>query len=484
MKKNKHLLKSLLPYTPAKSLAIVFFTCLFIANPAVSQNIEREIKMGNETQKAIEQQIGFYQHASGEYLNKIGSQLVSNLDQPKHDYHFGIIEMQEPNAMALPNGQVYFSRGILVLANSEQELAGVMGHEIMHVHQSHSRKSSNKSSITSILKLPGALVGVFVPVAGNILTNPVKLFDAGYSRKHEKQADELGAQLTAKSGYNPEGLLSILGKIAMEQELKSNSEEIRSFYNTHPYTPERINDLKKVISKLDYEESSGSNTEHELFLKRIEGIVMGENPANGTFIDTLFIHPELKFTLSYPQGWEGINLPTMVGFISPDQKAQLVLTLSDPAKSAATLAEDYAKNHFRNYGTEPNRSETLKINGHPAHILGYEVNSEKGLMVYSTLWLKRDQRMYRFVMISAKAHEMAILDMANSLHVMTKDQRDRIQQTVLRMVKAKQGETLENLSTRTGNVLQPEFTALINDLEKGNTLTEGQWVKIGLLENY
>ena len=70
---NKFMIKSALPYTPAKSLAIVFFTCLFIANPAVSQNIEREIKMGNETQKAIEQQIGFYQHAASEYLKKIGS---------------------------------------------------------------------------------------------------------------------------------------------------------------------------------------------------------------------------------------------------------------------------------------------------------------------------------------------------------------------------------------------------------------------------
>jgi len=440
--------------------------------------------MGDETQKALEQQIGFYQHGSSEYLSEIGNHLISNLDSRKHDYQFGVIDMQESNAMALPNGNVYFSRGILVLANSEQELAGVMGHEIIHVNRSHSRKSSNKSIVTGVLKLPGAVAGAFVPVAGDLLTSPVALFDAGYSRGHEKESDRLGAMLAAKSGYNPEGLLSLLNKISMEQELKSGSEESRSFYSTHPYTPKRIDDLKKVISKVDIKESSKSNAQHELFLKKIEGIVIGENPANGTFIDTLFIHPELKFTLSYPHGWEGINLPTMVGFIAPDKKAQLVLTLDDPAKSEATLAKEYAKYHLKNYGSEPDQNEALEINGHPAHILSYKFNSEAGEIAYKMLWLKRDQRMYSFVLISTKDHAMAMQDMAISLHVMTKNEQNRIKQTVLRIVQAKEGETLERVSNRTGNVLKVDFTYLINDIEKGKTLSEGQWVKIGLSENY
>jgi predicted Zn-dependent protease len=475
---------SLIKYLHFKFYQIVLFACLIITNPMASQNVKKEVKMGNETEKAIEKQIGFYQHSSGELLKEIGGQLVSNLDKRKHDYYFGIIDMQEPNAMALPNGHVYFSRGILVLANSEKELAGVMGHEIIHVNKSHSRKTSNKSIFTNILKVPGALTGVFFPTAGSLLTAPFALFDAGYSRKHEKQSDELGAQLASKSGFNPEGLRTILGKISKEQEIKSGSEERRSFLSTHPYTPNRLNDLDKVIAKLDYDETSESNSKHKLFLKKLEGIVIGENPANGAFIDNQFIHPELKFTMSYPNGWEGINLPTIVGFISPDEKSQLIFSLDDPEKSSVAKAEEFIKNHSKNNGSKPFRNESLKINGHPSQIISYKDNSGSEVIVFSILWLKRDKRMYRIALSSTKTYENTILDMAKSLHVMTKDEQKKIKQTVLHIVQAKKGETLKNLSKRTRNVLELEYTALINDLNPNTSLSEGQWVKIGVLENY
>lgn len=313
---------------------------------------------------------------------------------------------------------------------------------------------------------------------------PFTLFDAGYSRKHESQSDELGAQLAAKSGYNPKGLLSILDKMSKEQELKTGSEESRSFFSTHPNTPKRINDLEKVIRKLDYEETPQNNVEHEEFLKKLEGIIVGENPAKGTFINSKFIHPELKFSFSYPKDWKGVNLSSVVGFISPDSKAQMVLTLKEATKSVDEMAKTYKENHYRKYGANPNRDESIQINGYPAHFVGYQGESEGEKLVFNILWLKRNKRMYLMASMSVEAYETALLKMAKSLKVMTAEEKNQIRKTVLHIVQAKKGETLEKLSKRTGNVLELDYVALINDLDMDETFTESKWIKIGLLKKY
>jgi len=464
-----------------------FFTILIsflITASSFTQSIEREIAQGEEANEQLKQHIGFYEHSSSAYLNTIGQRLVSNLDYQMFDYRFGILDMTEPNAMALPGGSVYFSRGILVLANSEDELAGVVGHETIHVHKRHSRKTRNKSIFTGILKIPGAIVGVFAPAAGNILMAPFSLFDASYSRKHEKQADELGAKLAAKSGYDPAGLITILDKIAEDTKIETGIEEERSFFSTHPYTPKRVENLNKSVQKLNTTNTTPIVSDHKAFLDKLEGIVIGDNPAYGVFHDSLFLHPELNFTFSFPKEWEGINTPQVIGFLSADQKAQVILTLADTLKSPAKMAKEFVKNYYYYYRQEPVRNDSLKINGFQAHIISYEAYSDMDLVVFSLLWLKRSVHTYLFAMMSIDKYRNVIESMAKSLHVITDKERNLIKQTLLHIVQANQGENIEELSTRTGNVLDLEYTALINNLKTGEKLTTGQWIKIGVFRKY
>ena len=465
------------------TLTLVFSFLLSISSFAQS-SIEKDKQQGAEVNEQLKQAIGVYEHSSNIYLNEIGQRLVSNLEDQLFDYEYGILDMKEPNAMALPGGYVYFSRGILILANSEDELAGVMGHETIHVHERHSRKSQNKGILTGILSIPGAIVGVFAPNAGGLLMAPFSMMNASYSRKHEKEADDLGAKLAAKSGYDPYGLPQILEKISEETKLETDQEEEKSFFNSHPYTPDRIVDLDKVIKKIDYDRTEDIATNHKAFLDKLDGIVIGDNPEHGTFQDSLFIHPDLNFTLEYPKGWNSENTPAAAGVFSPDEKAQIVFALSDTSESPDQSAKEFAEAYYKYYSMEPKHGEKLEINGFPAHLLVYEQQSDEGLVVFSMIWLKRNDFTFKFASMSLAKYGDVSIKMAKSLHTITDAERNSITQTEVDIVAAKDGETIEELSKRTGNVLSVDYLALINNVKIDEKLIEGQWVKIGVVTKY
>lgn len=465
-----------------------FFLLLFITQNVYSQNVEREIALGDEANEQIIAQIGLYDHPSQSYLNTIGQDLIKHLSYPLFDYTFTILDMKDPNAMALPGGYVYFSRGILALVNSEDELAGVMGHEITHVYKLHSRKARNRSIFTTILQVPGALIGIFAPGAGAAINNPIaaggELFNSGYSRSNEKEADKEGAKLVSISGYDPNGLPILLSKISAEVEMETGEAEKATWLDSHPYTPDRVEDLDKTIAKLDYAKANPSDEEHKRFIQTFEGICIGQNPRNGIFQDGKFIHPDLGFTFSYPSKWQSINTPSVVGFISEDNSAQLLFTLSDSLIDPTVLADDFMKSYYKSYKTKPSRNEALKINDSPAHILQFTQVVEDENIIASILWLTKGNRTYQFMLVSNEKISSLIIDTAKSLQPIKEEERNSIYQTLLHVVQAKEGETFEELSKRTDNEFDLDYTLLINNASKEEVLSSSKWVKIGIKKKY
>lgn len=465
-----------------------FLLFLFLFQTGASQNIEKEMAIGEEANKQIIAQVGLYDNPSKSYLNNIGQELVKNLESPLFDYSFSILDMEAPNAMALPGGYVYFSRGILALVNSEDELAGVVGHEITHVHKLHSKKARNRSVFGAILQIPGALIGTVAPGAGSLINTPISagadLMNSGYSRSNEKEADKLGAKLVATSGFDPNGLPLLLSKISAEVEMETGQAEKSTWLDSHPYTPDRVEDLDKVIKKLDYTKSNPSDAEHKEFIQHFEGICVGENPRNGVFQDGKFIHPDLAFTFSYPSKWQSINSPSIVGFISEDNSAQLLFTLADSLMDPTLLADNFLKSYYKGYSTKPSKNEALKINGFPAHIIQFEQVVEDKKVVASLMWLSRDDRTYQFMQVSEEKLSDLIMDTAKSLHPIKEEERNSIYQTLLHIVQANEGETIQELSKRTNNTFDLEYTLLINNLDEKDVLSSTKWVKIGLKTKY
>jgi predicted Zn-dependent protease len=466
-----------------RKTALILINILLMLS-VYGQNIEKDIRQGEESNKAIIAQIGIYDHPAIKNLEAVGEQLVSHLEERKFDYQFAILDMQDPNAMALPGGYVYFSRGLLVLVNSEDELAGVMGHEITHVHDQHSRKSQNRSIFSSIFMIPGAIVGVFLPKAGGLLIAPVALYNSGYSRSNEKSADLNGAKLAAASGFDPNGLTEILDKISKELTLETGSEERSSWLDSHPYTPKRVDELNKYIPKLNYEKQNISPEEHKAFIMNLEGIVIGDDPKGGIFQNGTFLHPEMNFAFSYPKDWTAINSPVSLAIVSPDKEAQLALQLEDTAKDPSEYAMSFMREYSKRNSPPPFRNEAIKVNDFPAHILQFESMSRDTKYIASVLWLTRDGRTYQFVEISNEAQSDVLVETVKSLHGLTEEERNTIYKTSIHIVQAKEGETIGKLSERTGNSLDLEFTALINNLAVDTTLSSSDWLKIGVKEKY
>lgn len=136
---------------------LVSILCFFVQSFA--QDVSLDKKLGAETALMVEHEMGIYQHDSLQLLvNSIGSKLVSRLRINPFEFKFFLADTEEPNAFALPGGYVYVSRGLLPLIQTEDELAGIMAHEIIHVAQRHSVKQMKKGAVTGLLTVPGKIL--------------------------------------------------------------------------------------------------------------------------------------------------------------------------------------------------------------------------------------------------------------------------------------------------------------------------------------
>jgi len=211
--------------------ASIFLAAIFLMLHATAQDVSLDKKLGAENALMVEQEMGIYHHDSlYQLVNSVGKKLVSRLKNNPFEFKFFLVDSPVPNAFALPGGYVYVTRGILPIIETEDELAGIMAHEIIHVTQRHSVKQMKKGIWTSLLSIPGNLINsVTGTKLGNILNAPINLttgaFIAKYSRGHETEADKFGIQLAASAGYKTDALADALLRLSKEIELLTGESE-------------------------------------------------------------------------------------------------------------------------------------------------------------------------------------------------------------------------------------------------------------------
>lgn len=210
----------------------------------VSEGYEKN--MGNSAAQRIEEQVGLYDSEKfSRYVKNIGNRIAVYSERPGLDYQFGIIDIFQVNALALPGGHVYVTRGLLREIESEAELAGVLAHEIAHVAAYHSVKQQQLGILSMI---SAAAVGVASGGRGlgeSLIAQ--QMITRGYTRTAEDEADRLGLQYVAKAGYDPEGLVDFL------QTLQRLHGEIPQrdllFMRTHPFLEDRIRSARNDMDR-------------------------------------------------------------------------------------------------------------------------------------------------------------------------------------------------------------------------------------------
>ncbi|HHL52264.1 MAG TPA: hypothetical protein ENJ39_02725, partial [Flammeovirgaceae bacterium] len=434
----------------------------------------------------VEQQMGLYQNDSlTAYIKAVGERLVAGLEENPFTFRFFIADDEMPNAFALPGGYVYVTRGLLPLLNNENELATIMGHEIIHAYRRHAVKQMKKSILPSLLELSGNIIGAVAgaPV-GDLINTPIRagnqLVLAGYSRKYETEADKLGVALAARAGYDPADMNEILTRLSAYIAALSGNEEKRNYFNDHPYTPDRVKRINKQIEKIDWQAGTMIHADLRLML---DNLLYGPDPAKGVFVNNVFIQPETELVVHFPDKWHTLHEEAVVGAAPADQQAAQLITLDTalaPAQSAALFARQFAQK----YQTQPVKEGAKTIAGRPGYFLQYKQNSSQGPVSLDLVWFMVNDRHYRLVSVSNTQHQSALETTLQSIHRLTKEEKPLVKQYRLRVVQLRQGEDLNGLSVRSGNILPMKLTLLLNGLTLTSQLQAGKPIKVVVEEKY
>lgn len=213
-------------------------------------SLDSQVKMGQEFAQQVEQTSHLITDpVVNEYVNRLGQNLARNSDTHL-PFTIKILDVEEPNAFALPGGYMFVNAGTLLLADDESELAGVMAHEIGHVAACHAARGATRGNLAQIAMIPvlimtGGVAGIGVNEAANL---GIPAAFSKFSRGFEAQADYLGVQYLYKAGYDPNGMLNFFEKLqALE---KKRPGMVTKLYGDHPQTPDRIAKSQQEINTI------------------------------------------------------------------------------------------------------------------------------------------------------------------------------------------------------------------------------------------
>ena len=212
-------------------------------------SLEKEVRMGKEYSMQIEQSMKLIQDpVINEYVNRIGQKLVRNSDA-KVPFTIKVVDSDEVNAFALPGGFFYVHAGLILAADEEAELAGVMAHEIAHVAARHATRQMTRAQFANFASLPLIFVGGGIGYAARELVGiGLPLTFMKFSRGFEAEADYLGLEYMYKAGYDPNAFVNFFEKLEAQEKKKPGS--FAKAFASHPQTPDRIQKSQEEITRI------------------------------------------------------------------------------------------------------------------------------------------------------------------------------------------------------------------------------------------
>ena len=460
----------------SKAIFLVFV----FATGLKAQSIEFDKQMGAENAAMVIEQFGIYQDAEKtKYVENVGYRLLENLDDKVFDYQFHIVPSIEPNAFALPGGYIYITTGLLPIIETEDELACILAHEIIHAHNRHAVRQIKKSVIPKLFEIPGNIIGIINHDLGEAFNAPIQasnaLLMASYGRDFETESDVEGIKLAAMAGYDPSAMIPILNRMSAAIESATGQSEAKSYFNDHPYTPDRVEKIKRESGKLNWQEQA---TISNNYLLEFDSLLFGNNPANGVVRGPKFLHPDLNFTITFPEGWSVNNQPSAVGAYHPDKSALILLSLENPKLNPNQAANMFLLGLDPKFREKLVKTEKYSVDGHEGYLVTFEEQTRNQITRAYILYLAVDGNLFRLTGIDVGSSTAELLQTAESLRRLSSDERNSFIIHLVRVSKSSKGETIGDLSKRVDNFLNNELTAIINGKDLSSSLGENEKIKI------
>ena len=461
-------------------------------NPATGSSFfnlmsaEKEQKVGDEEHPKLVAQFGgeVIDARITRYIDGIGQRLARHSELPNLKYSFTLLDTDMINAFALPGGYVHITRGLLALANSEAEVAGVMAHEIGHITGRHTAQRYSQSvlagigvNVLSILTRSREL--------GQLAGTGADLYLRSYSRDHEFEADTLGVRYLKRAGYDAKAMASFLASLRAHSQLEAQIQGLapgkideRDLMATHPRTVERV---ERAVAA-----ANGSNTVanprvgRDAYLATIDGMVYGDSPVQGFARGRDFMHPLLRFCFRVPPGFTLANTANRVIGKGPDKS--LFIFDGGKMKGRSSLT-DYLVNVWGR-GLRLDKREQITINGLPAATAQARANTSSGTMDLRFIAIDGgDGQVWRMMFMTppAKTEAMSrdLREATYSFRIASAAEAATWKPWVIRLHRVVAGDTVESLAARMPfTTLKAERFRTLNGMGPGEPLRLGETVKL------
>ena len=443
----------------------------------------QEIAIGRREDPKVRQQYGAYDNAAlQQYVNEVGQRLAKESHRPGIEYHFLVVDAPDVNAFALPGGYIYITRGLLAYLNSEAELAAVLGHELGHVTARHSVQQLTAATAASI---GVSLLQIFVPeTRGAVGDNVINLLGgallSGYGREHELEADRLGAEYLARTGYDPQAMVKVVG-VLKNQELfdaevaKAEGRQPRAYHGLFASHPDSDTRLQQVVGEAARYKQAETRVAPEEFMRRADRMVYGDSPKQGISRNNVFYHADLGLAMRFPAGWRVQNRPQNVVATSPGGEAFIDLRTGGAAQG--TPADVLNRRVQSGAGA---RVTPATIGGLPAAIMDTSIGGRPTRV--ACVFLGKSA-----YLIGAQARTAATFDQLRgeieasimSFHAITEAERALAHPLRLRVITAPAGLTFAELARRSplGRFAEGHLR-VINGLYPSGEPVAGQPLKI------
>lgn len=460
-------------------------------NPATGQeqfaalmSPQQERQVGAEQHPRITQQFGgaYDERSIADYVTGLGQRLAAQSEMPELNFTFTVLDSPIVNAFALPGGYVYVTRGLMALAENEAELAGVIAHEIGHVTARH---SAERYSQNVVANLGVALLGVLTRSneLANVAGYGAQAYLQSYSRGQEFEADTLGVRYLTRAGYAPDAMASFLSKLDRHSRLQAqlagrspDSVDQTNIMATHPRTLDRVEAARQAANVSAVANPRIARNE---YLRKLDGMLYGDNPDQGFVRNRDFIHPTLRFRFTVPDGFTLVNGQTKVQATGPNNAVisfDMGKAQGNPSPSAYLQA--WAGN------LRLSNIETIDVNGQRAATGAARTSSNAGPVDVRLVAIAGDDgSFYRFAFITpaqmTNQLSQGLRETTYSFRRLNAAEAAAVKPERLRIHTVRAGDTAASLAARMpAGPLAAERFATLNGLQVGQLPPAGTLVKI------
>lgn len=462
-------------------------------NPATGQSSftafmgeDEERKVGSTEHPKILKQFGgaYADENLSRYVDGVGQKLAKLSEMPNLKFTFTVLNDDLVNAFALPGGYVYITRGLLVLAENEAEVAGVLGHEIGHVTARHTAQRYSSGIVAGIgAAVVGAVVGS--QAVADLAGYGAQAWLQGFSREQEMEADQLGVRYMTRAGYDPQGMATFFRKLQLHTKLqaqlarKQDTSEQFNIMATHPRTGDRI---AQAIQLAKANQVANPMVGREMYLRQIDGLVFGDDPGQGIRKGRDFIHPDLDLAFTVPPGFHMFNSATQLVAKGADGAT---IVFDDERKR-----QDFGRLSMARYLTDVwaprqrlNGVESLEVNGLEAATGTTRARTDKGAVDLRLVAVRHPKGIFRFLFITPPAQTDRLATefrrTTYSFHRLTEAERRAAQPVRIRLATVKAGETPQTFAERmTVDEKRFEWFELLNRDLADEPLKPGVQVKV------